>query len=128
MSFYEKVAALCDSRCVAITKVATDLGFSTSTPNNWKKMKRKPHPDTIKAIAEYFSVPVSYLTDENTTEIQTVNDNHGIIGNANAPVTIVNSTVGALSEQETELLNAFRKLTVMQQAQILVKTAELLEG
>ncbi len=50
--------------------------------------------------------------------------NYGIIGHANAPVTITNTTE-KLSEQETALLELFKKFDVVKQAQLLAYAAEL---
>ena len=49
---------------------------------------------------------------------------NGIIGHANAPVTITNTTE-KLSEQETALLELFKKFDVVKQAQLLAYAAEL---
>lgn len=128
MTLYEKVLNLCHKEGFEISNLGENLGISITkgSISKWKN-GAKPRADTIKSIADYFKVPVSYLTDESITEIQTVNDNHGIIGNPHAPVTIMNSDAGTLNEQEMELLNIFRKLSVMKQAQLLVRAAELLE-
>lgn len=128
MTFYEKVAALCENRGIAITRLATDLGFSSSTPNNWKNMKGKARPNTVKAIADYFSISTDYFSDKaDPVLVQSILDNHGIIGNTHAPITIVNSDT-PLTEQEIELLNLFRKLSVLKQSQLIVKAAEMLEN
>lgn len=128
MDFYEKVMSLCKEKGISRSKMADEIGISRSTPKDWAEKKSVPQSGTVKKIADYFGVPVSYFSDDNFTDVQTVNDNHGIIGNPNAPVTIMNSSEGTLTEQETELLNVFRKLSVLKQAQLLVKAAELLEN
>lgn len=60
-----------------------------------------------------------------TVDVRIVNDNHGIIGNTHAPVTIINSTEKKLTEQELALLGIFSKLDVVKQAQLLAHAAEL---
>lgn len=127
MDFYTKVMALCRKKNISRSRMADEVGISRSTPKDWAEKKSVPQPGTVKKIADYFEVPTSYFFDDNATDIQTVNDNHGIIGNTHAPVTIMNSDAESLTEQETELLNTFRKLSVIKQAQLLVKAAELLE-
>lgn len=124
MDFYTKVLALCKAKGISRSKMADEIGISRSTPKDWAEKKSTPQSGTVKKIADYFGVPVSYLSDDNTTEIQTVNDNHGIIGNTHAPVTIMNGDT-QLTQQELELLNIFRRLSVMEQAKLLVYAEEL---
>ena len=125
MDFYERVITLCKEKGVSRSKMADEIGISRSTPKDWADKKATPQFSTVKKLADYFGVPVTYLTDGQKVDAQAVHDNHGIIGNTNAPVTIMNGD-SQLSAQETELLNAFRKLGVMDQAKLLVKAAELL--
>lgn len=68
MTFYQKVATLCIEKGVSITRVATDLGFSSSTPNNWRGMSGLPRLSTIRAIADYFGVDVSYFTSDDSIQ------------------------------------------------------------
>lgn len=125
MEFYEKVIFLCQKKGVSRSKMADDIGISRSTPKDWADKKSIPHFSTIKKIADYFDVSPSYLTDENSIEIQTVNDNHGIIGHTHAPVTINNGSEKKLTAQEIELLNIFDKLDVVKQAKLLVYASDL---
>ena len=81
----------------------------------------------MKLIAEYFGVsPESLIGDENVN-VHTVHDNHGIIGNTNAPVTIANNDI-ILTKQEMELLSMFRDLGVLEQAKLLVYAESLKTG
>lgn len=122
MTFYEKVNALCLERGTSITAVATALGYSQSAPTTWKNSKGLPRANTIKKLSEYFGVPVSYFTDGSTT----IHDNHGVIGNTHAPVTINNGSV-ELSEIEKELLSICGKLDMKRKNALLSKAYELLE-
>ena len=65
MDFYDRVNALCRDRGISITALAIDIGFSKGTPSNWKRMINPPRAETVKKIADYFGVPVSYFTDTN---------------------------------------------------------------
>ena len=67
---------------------------------------------------------LSYLQTGNLT-IQNTGNNNGFVGQANAPVTVINGTENELSEQETALLDIFKKLNVIKQAQLLSYAAEL---
>lgn len=127
MDFYAKMIALCCEKGVSRSKMADDIGISRSTPSDWEKKKSKPQPATLKKIADYFGVPITYFT-EDSTDNKTIQDNHGIIGNAHAPVTIINGSQRQLTEQEIELLNIFETLNVMDQAKLLVYANELKES
>ncbi len=89
----------------------------------WQTILARNNYNEHKAIDAYLNFEKAQMQDAMNGNV--INDNHGVIGNASAPVNISNDGA-TLSAQETELLNAFRKLGVMEQAQILVKTAELL--
>ena len=126
MTFHDRVNALCAERGISITKLASELGFSSSTPNNWRDMAGLPRAKTVKAVADYFGVSVDYLKgDDVAVNVETVQDNHGIIGHTHAPVTIVNGNERKLSEQEMELLSIFEQLSVMDRAKLLVFANEL---
>ena len=88
-----------------------------------EELKRDAALSTVKKIADYFSVPVDYFYD---TDIDvTVHDNHGVIGDTHAPVTIHNGSV--LGEIEQELLSICGKLDTKRKAALLLKATELLE-
>ena len=127
MTTYEKIKLLCEKDGFSISSMPQKipgLSISKASITGWKNGS-VPRPEKLKAIADYFNVtPESLLIDE-TVSVQTVQDNHGIIGNTNAPVTIMNGN-SHLTEQETELINLFRKMSVIQQAQLLVNATELL--
>ena len=126
MSFYQKVVALCSEKGISRSKMADDIGISRSVPIKWENSNSIPRASTIKKIADYFGVTVEYLKseDDNVT-VHTVNDNHGVIGNANAPVTIINGSEHKLTEQEIELLNTFDALSVVDKAKVIIYASEL---
>lgn len=125
MRFYERVNELCIKRGISITALAMELGFSKGTPTNWKTMTKPPRAENVKKIADFFGVSPAYFTEENYVDVQSVQENHGIIGHAHAPVTIINGSERKLSEQELELLHIFGKLDVVKQAKLLVYASEL---
>lgn len=123
MTFYEKLNGLCIQKGTSVTAVAVNLGFSRSLVTTWKNSKGMPRSSTVKKIADYFSVPVDYFYD---TDIDvTVHDNHGVIEDTHAPVTIHNGSV--LGEIEQELLAICSKLDTKRKAALLLKATELLE-
>lgn len=132
MTLYEKIQILCKKEGFEISNLGDRLGISITkgSISKWKT-GAVPRANTVKAIADYFNVTPEYLTSEadiNAQTIQSVQDNHGIIGTTNAPVTIVNGSERKLSEQEVELLSIFSKMSVMDQAKLLVYASELLYG
>ena len=100
------------------------LGLAGSTGTDWKK-GATPRASTLRAIADYFGVSVEYLTNDEDV-IQTLRDNHKIIGNAN-PVIIINGNKKTLTDQETALLNIFAKLDVVNQSKLITFAAELMK-
>ncbi len=129
MTTYEKIKELCENAGFSISAISQNipgLSVNKASITGWKNGS-KPRPDKIKAIADFFGVTVEYLTSDDVVSVQTVQDNHGIIGNANAPVTIINGSERKLTEQETALLSIFAKLDVVKQAQLLAYAATLAE-
>lgn len=125
MDFYEKVITLCKEKGVSRSKMADSIGISRSTPKDWETGKTIPRHETVKRIADYFGVPVSYF-DDDSVGAKNITDNHGIIGHAHAPVTIINGSERKLNDQEVELLNIFEKLSIVDQAKLLVYANGLL--
>lgn len=125
MRFYERVNELCIKKGISITALAMELGFSKGTPTNWKTMTKPPRAENVKKIADYFNVSTSYFTEDDSVNVQSVQDNHGIIGSNHAPVTIINGSERKLSEQELELLHIFESLDVVNKAKLLVYASEL---
>lgn len=104
--------------------MADDIGISRSTPKDWQDGKATPRFDTIKKLSDYFGVPVTYFTESSTDiENQIINDNHGIIGHAHAPVTI--SENQGLSMQELELIEIYRSFPLEKQLKLLSFAFEL---
>ena len=124
MDFYAKVIAKCREKGVSRSRMADDIGISRSTPKDWQDGKATPRFDTIKKLSDYFGVPVTYFTESSTDiENQIINDNHGIIGHAHAPVTI--SEKQGLSMQELELIEIYRSFPLEKQLKLLSFAFEL---
>lgn len=124
MDFYAKVIAQCREKGVSRSRMADDIGISRSTPKDWQDGKATPRFDTIKKLSDYFGVPVTYFTESSTDiENQIINDNHGIIGHAHAPVTIGENH--GLSMQELELIEIYRSFPLEKQLKLLSFAFEL---
>ena len=66
MTFYEKVKLLCENEGFEISNLGEKLPenkIAKSSLSRWKS-GTKPRIKNIKAIADYFGVPVDYLTDD----------------------------------------------------------------
>ena len=59
--FYDKFKELCETKNVSVSKAATDIGLSNSTPTKWKNTGATPDSTTITKIAAYYGVSVGYL-------------------------------------------------------------------
>ena len=129
MTTYEKIKLLCEKDGFSISSMPQKipgLSISKASITGWKNGS-VPRPEKLKAIADYFNVTPESLLGDETVSVQTVQDNHCIIGNTNAPVTIMNGNSHS-TEQETELINIFRSLGVMEQAKLLVYASDLKAG
>lgn len=120
--FYERLEAICSRNGITVSSLVKALGLSTSKVTAWKSGS-VPKGETLVKIADYFNVSVDYLLGraDTTREINshnTIRGNNNIIGNGN-------NICEKPSEQETALLNIFKKLDVIRQAQLLSYAAEL---
>ena len=46
---------------VSCNRAAKEIGLSDATPTKWKKTGATPSTETMRSIAAYFNVPMSYL-------------------------------------------------------------------
>ena len=122
--FFEKLLKLCVEKNTTPNAVCIHLGLSQATQTKWRK-GAIPRETTLLKIAEYFDVPVSYFSEAPT---QTIHDNHGVIGNTHAPVTINTNTEPPLGEIEKELIAICSKLDTKRKNALLTKAYELLES
>jgi transcriptional regulator with XRE-family HTH domain len=104
--FYNLVKALCIQHNTNITRLAKELGISSSVPTAWKN-GAQPRIDTVKKIADYFGVTAEYLLSSEgaTTNIRAEDS---VVVNANSGNVAINSN--QLSEMEQEVLRIFRTL------------------
>lgn len=59
---YEIFERLCQSRGVTPYRVSKETGISQPTFSEWKKGTYTPKTEKMQKIADYFSVPLEYLT------------------------------------------------------------------
>jgi transcriptional regulator with XRE-family HTH domain len=61
MSIGERIAQLRNERGLRQPDLAKKLNIGTSTLGMWETNKRKPNPEAITQLAEYFDVSTDYL-------------------------------------------------------------------
>lgn len=61
---YQKFAELLGKSNKTAYQVSKDTGVSTSTLTNWKYGRYTPKADKLKALADYFNVPIEYFLEE----------------------------------------------------------------
>lgn len=68
--FYENYVRLCNSVHKSPSAVALEIGIAKPTVSRWKSGS-KPNQATIIKVADYFGVPYSELTQEETEKAPT---------------------------------------------------------
>ena len=66
MSFWDIYADLCSKVGKTPNRVASELGFSSAICSNWKKNGNTPSIIKLKAVSDYFNVPIEYLEGKPT--------------------------------------------------------------
>lgn len=94
----DKIKALCKEKGISIYKLEKELGIGNGTIGRWDKSA--PNYSRLKAVANYFGVPVSELTEEAKKE---------------SP-----PNGGELSEKDVRLIEWFRSLPPEKQKAILI--------
>lgn len=61
--FWDKYFTLCSKIGKSPNAVAKEIGISSGTLTGWKKHNKVPLDMTIKKVADYFGVPVSYFSE-----------------------------------------------------------------
>ena len=109
--FYDKFQALCDREHTYPSKVCVDLGLSKGIASFWKKSGGVPKHDTLEKIAKYFDVSVDYLLgrESNETEVKS------------------NSSESELSEEDSEILSLYHRMSERSRMQELGRWRLLVE-
>lgn len=61
---YEKFEILLKEKGITSYRVSKDTGISGVTLSEWKNGKYTPKHDKLQKIANYFSIPVSYFSED----------------------------------------------------------------
>jgi len=102
--FSENFQRLCSQHGVSITKAAKDVGIAPTTAYDWITRNAKPRPSTLKKIADYFGVDVSFF-DQPFPEPPDLEEPRFI------PVHVITS-------EESQLLHMYSKLTETEKAAV----------
>lgn len=96
--FYEKYARLCAERGLSVTGVARALHITPNAPSAWAN-GATPRNSTLKRIADYFNVDVSYFYDEIESKDDKIVEN------------FIDELKRDLTDDERLLLDMFRTMT-----------------
>ena len=61
---YNKLAALMRMRKVTAYRVAKETGITQTAISHWKHGRSEPSLKTLKILAHYFEVPLSFFTED----------------------------------------------------------------
>jgi len=65
----KNIQTFLERKRIGQTDMARDLGFPESTVSNWMQGETYPRPDKLQAMADYFGVRRSDLTEEQPTNL-----------------------------------------------------------
>lgn len=106
------------------------VGAGASTVRKWETgFIKNMRSDKIKRVAEALQVTPAYLMgweERQNVQVGEVHTNNGLIGQANAPVSIGNEdTSKQLSKEEAELLRIYQELSVRGRMKLLTAAMDL---
>ena len=106
-------------------ELAEALGIHKNNVSDWKAGRSKSYTKYLYQIADFLGTTPEYLRGE-TDVVQNVNvkGNYNAVGNTNSNITI---NAEEFTEQESELLKAFRALSALNKAKALIYVSELRE-
>lgn len=101
---YEIFVQLCKSKGITTYKVCKDLGISQGTISNWKNRGNNLSTPILKKIADYFDVSIEYLINGEDVKWE-------------PSVQTIDYAI-SLSEEEQEILTAYRSADAVQKEMI----------
>lgn len=107
--FYDILKKECENQGVKMTPLILECGGSKGSVSNWKK-GASPNSDIVVKLARRLNVSTDYLLGNAPAQNISADSNSGtigVIGNANAPVTIKNGHERVLTIQEQDLLRIY---------------------
>ena len=71
---YERFVQLLQNYGVTAYRVSKETGIPQATFSEWKRGKSTPKVDKLQKIADYFKVPLDYLTGNDNIRVEAQND------------------------------------------------------
>lgn len=99
--FYDKFKQLCDQKGVSAKRAVTEMGMSNSLATKWKNTEATPNSTTLKKVADYFGVSVSYLLG--TEEKPAATEGNGLSNDAVEMGRIFDAAVPEIKERMKEV-------------------------
>lgn len=119
--FYDILKKECEKQGLKMTPLIVTCGGSKGSISNWKK-GASPNSDIVVKLAHRLNVSTDYLlgvAPEQNNSVSTNSGTIGVIGNANAPVTIQNGQARELTKQEQDLLRIYNSVNGKTQMKIM---------
>ncbi len=112
MPFSQRLKELRIEKSCTLTEIAKNCDVSVQCISSLELGKRNPTGSTLNALADFFQVSTDYLLGRT--------DDFGNVS--------VQTAAPALSEEETEILNAFRAMTYSQRIRFAAYAEGMLEN
>lgn len=109
--FYEKYVDLCRKNGYSPTGLARRIGISSRTAADWA-FGSMPRPATLKKIADFFGVDVSYFDDDYEGLTDTIEHTPLVQG-------LIEQIARNIDDDEKLLLDMYRSMTETQKADLL---------
>lgn len=132
---YDRIYALCQQKGVNITEMCRSSGANRGSLTDLKNGRKKSLSiETLSKIAVYFDVPLEYLLADNESYLSSncvhISDATVVHGNTRSVKIgdIISGSQGAgndLTEQETELLRIFRRLSLRDKITLMATAFDL---
>ena len=126
--FYNQLEKLCKENNITVTSLLKTLNLSTSKGTAWKSGSI-PKYDTLKSIAEYFEVSISYLFEEDNDEKNDFYNRQNNYGDVNGDYTATMNVGNKLQYDETtnQVAKAFQGLSLKDKIKVMSLITELSE-
>lgn len=98
--FWDKYFDLCSTVNKSPNAVAKEIGISSGALTGWKRERKTPYDSTIKKVADYFGVPMSYFAEDKKSPPP-------VVGSGNAKIDEIIRIASGLSSEDVEKLIAY---------------------
>jgi transcriptional regulator with XRE-family HTH domain len=117
-TFIEKLLYLMQEKNITRAKLCEDLKFGVNQVRMWEKGAHFPTARTVQMIADYFGVTADSLTDPEKEIVYTY-----VAKDAYADFEFL-----PLSDQEKEILSAYRSMTAKEQMRLIQSIMNICDG